>query len=450
MTNILILGAGKSTSYLISYLLRHAVECDWFLTVGDRDLALAQRSIEGHPRGQAVQLDINDAPTRAALVGKSKVVVNMLTRPYQHLVALECLNQGVHMVTASYEDPKVKSLDSEAHRKNILILNEMGFDPGIDHMLGMSVITRLRNQGGVISSFRSYGGGLPAPETTLNPFRYGVTWNPRNVLMAGEDGAIYKEDGHIRLLPFHHLFERTWTVDVEGVGTLEAYPNRDSLSYERVLGLKANHTIVRGTLRYPGWSETWQQIVYLGLANEVLAIPNLPDMSYKELTAMCLPQDIGTKRLDQHVATYLGISPTGKIMENLKWLGLFSEEKIGIRATTAADVMIHLIKEKLRMPGDALDIAVLVMEIECFYPTGQDRKERVRSTLVVRGKPGDHTAIATTVGLPIGIAVKLLVTSRLPLRGCHIPIHPAVYEPVVKEMRDEGLRWDEKTESVQE
>ena len=444
MKHILVLGAGKSTSYLISYLLRNAIEHDWFITVGDRRLDLARKSIEGHQRGQAIQLDINDASTRATLIAKSAVVINMLTRPYQHLVALECLNQGVHMVTASYEDPKVRALDSEAHRKNVLILNEMGFDPGIDHMLGMSVINRLRKRGGVVSSFRSYGGGLPAPNSTLNPFRYGITWNPRNVLMAGEDGAVYKEDGHIRLLPFHHLFERTWTVDVDGVGTLEAYPNRDSLAYEAVLGLKANHTIVRGTLRYPGWSETWQQIVYLGLANEVLAIPNLQEMTYQQLTAMCLPQDPRPGRIDQQVANYLGISPTGKIMENLKWLGLFSDKQIGFEASTAADAMIHLIQDKLRMPEDALDIAILVMEIECVYPNEQGRKEQARLTLVVQGRPGDHTAIAKTVGLPVAIGVKLLLTNRLPLTGCHIPIHPAVYEPVVEGMKEEGLEWTEE------
>ncbi|MCW5895727.1 MAG: saccharopine dehydrogenase NADP-binding domain-containing protein [Bacteroidetes bacterium] len=449
MKHILVLGAGQSTSYLISYLLQHAEQFDWFVTVGDHNAELATQRVAGHPRGQALQFDINDEPTRVALLKKAKIVVNMLPRPYQHLVALECLKNSSHMITASYEDPMVRKLETEAHRKNILILNEMGLDPGIDHMVGMALIQRIRNQGGVVNSFRSYGGGLPAPKAAPNPLNYAITWNPRNVLMAGEDGALYKEDGRINLLPFHQLFQRTWTVDVEGIGTLEAYPNRDSLAYESVLGLTMDHTIIRGTLRYPGWSETWQQIVYLGLANEALRIPNLKNMTYRELTEMALPQSQGPKKLEQQVANYLGISPTGKIMDNLKWLGLFSKEKIGVDVQTVAEVMIHLMKQKLRMPDGAQDMVVLVHEIECHYPNENNRKEQVTSTFIEYGEPGGHTAISKTVGMPAAIATKLVLTDRLPLTGCHIPTHPAVYEPVLKELVECGLVFKESAKVLE-
>ncbi|MGB6649940.1 MAG: saccharopine dehydrogenase C-terminal domain-containing protein, partial [Bacteroidota bacterium] len=315
MKHIVVLGAGQSTPFLISYLLKHAEENDWFVTVGDLNGALAERSVAGHPRGQGFAFDINDAPTRSALMSKAQVVINMLTRPYQYLVALECLNNGAHMLTASYEEPGIRSLDADAHRNNILILNEMGLDPGIDHMKAMQLIQRVRGRRGTVLSFVSYGGGLPAPEADTNPLRYAITWNPRNVLLAGEDGALYREEGKIKLLPFHQVFERTWTVNVEGVGTFEAYPNRDSLSYEKALGLRKDRTIIRGTLRYPGWSETWQHIVHLGLTNESLLIPGLEKMSYRDLTETCLPLSPEGAKLEHELADYLGISRTGRIME---------------------------------------------------------------------------------------------------------------------------------------
>ncbi|MCK5571387.1 MAG: saccharopine dehydrogenase NADP-binding domain-containing protein, partial [Bacteroidetes bacterium] len=219
MKHIVVLGAGQSTPFLISYLLRQAEENDWFVTVGDLSGELAERSVAGNPRGQGIALDINDAPTRTALISRAQVVINMLARPFQYLVALECLNNDTHMLTASYEAPRIRALDADAHRKNLLILNEMGLDPGIDHMRAMQLIESVRSRRGIITSFCSYGGSLPAPESIPNPLRYGITWHPRNVLMAGEDGALFREGGKIKLLPFHQVFERTWTVEVKGIGT---------------------------------------------------------------------------------------------------------------------------------------------------------------------------------------------------------------------------------------
>ncbi len=441
MKNILVLGAGQSTAYLVSHLLKHADENDWFVTVCDRDGQLAASHVAGHPRGQAITFDVNDATSRTALIKKASIVVNMLTRPFQHLLALECLNCGVHMVTASYEDPSVHAMDADAHRRNILILNELGLDPGIDHMIAMSLIQSVRGNGGEVRSFRSYGGGLPAPDSKINPLRYMITWNPRNVLLAGEDGAIFKEDGKVKLLPFYQIFEHTWTVDIEGIGTFEAYPNRDSLSYESALGLGLEHTIIRGTLRYPGWSETWQQIVRLGLTNEVLRVPHLKDLTYRELTEMCIPHDLPGSKLEHQVASYLGISPTGTIMQNLKWLGLFSNEKIGIEAKTVSEAMIKLLKAKLRRPPDVRDMVVLYHELEAQYSGKDGRSERITSTFVEYGEPEGFTAIARSVGLPIAIAVRLILNGRIPLTGCHIPTHAAIYGPILEELETQGFRF---------
>ncbi len=443
MKQILIIGAGQSTASLVNYLLERAQERDWFVIVADRNVELARQKAAGHPRSQAIGFDVNDAATRSTLIGKAQIVVNMLPRPYQHLIALECLNYNASMITASYADPLVERLDADAHRKGVLILNEMGVDPGIDHMVAMSIIQRVHAQKGFVTSLRSYGGGLPAPESQVNPLRYAITWNPRNVLMAGEDGALYKEDGKIKLLPFYHIFQRTWTVDIEGLGTFEVYPNRDSLSYKAELGLQREHTIIRGTLRYPGWSETWQQIIHLGLANEVLRIPQLKDLTYRELTEMCLPQTESKRKLEQRVAEYLGISPTGRIMENLRWLGLFSKEPIGFDAQSVADVMIALIRQKLQMPPGGRDMVILRHEIEAVYPEEKDRKESITSTLIEYGDPGGQTAIAKTVGLPMAIAVELILDGKLPLTGCHIPTHPAVYEPVLAKLSQSGISFQE-------
>ncbi len=439
MKQVLVLGAGQSTSYLIAHLLDRAQEHDWFVTVCDSNGALARERVAGHPRGQAISFDINDSAARTALMTKAQVVVNMLTRPYQYQIASDCINNGAHMLSASYEDPKVSALEADAHKKNVLILNEMGLDPGIDHMTAMSLIQKVRSNGGVVASLRSYGGGLPAPEAITNPLRYAITWNPRNVLMAGEDGALYKEDGKLKLLPFHQVFQRTWSVDIDGLGTFEAYPNRDSLAYKADLGLGKESTIIRGTLRYPGWCETWQQVVHLGLANEALHIAELKNMTYRELTEMCLPPSGGKSKLEHQVANYLGISPTGRIMENLRYLGLFSKEKIGSNVDTVADAMIHLIREKLQMPEGARDIVILMHELDVTYPEDGGRAEKITATMIEYGEPGGFTAIAKTVGMPIAIAAELLMTDRLSITGCLIPTHPAVYEPVLQLLQQNGL-----------
>ncbi|MBL7995582.1 saccharopine dehydrogenase NADP-binding domain-containing protein [bacterium] len=440
---ILILGAGQSTSALIAYLLNHAEEQDWFIIVADRDESLVKQRLNGHPRSQGVRLDVNDAATRTALIAKSAVVINMLTRPFQQMIAVDCLSNGAHMLSASYEDPKVRALDTEAHRRNLAIINELGLDPGIDHMSGMSLINRVHTNGGIITSFKSYGSGLPAQELDTNPLRYVITWNPRNVLMAGEDGAVYKENGKVKMLPFHQLFQRTWSVDIEGLGSFEAYPNRDSLSYEAALGLAKVKTIIRGTLRFPGWSETWQQVVFLGLANESLHMARLNEMTYRDMTEMFVPADVGGTSLEQRVANHLGINPTGRIMSNLKWLGLFSRDVIGIDANTVADVMIHLIKNKLRMPAKGRDMVILRHELEVEYRDPKLRKELITSTMVDYGIANGETAIAKTVGLPVAITAKLLLTGKIPLRGCQIPTHPAIYEPVLRELEIQGIKFDE-------
>ncbi len=444
MKTILILGAGKSTPVLITYLLQNAERENWKLIVADQDEGLARERLNGHPRGTAERLDIRDTEKRVRLLKSSDVVINMLTRPFQHMIALECLHLNTHVLTASYEDPKVGQLHQEAIDRNVLILNEMGLDPGIDHMSGMAMVERVRNKGGMVTGFRSYGGGLPAPEMRPNPLNYVITWNPRNVLMAGEDGAIFKEDNRTYVLPFHEIFRRTWPVQIPGIGRMEAYPNRDSLAYIGILGLDHVHTMIRGTLRYPGWSETWYHLVRLGLTNEILRIPNLKDITYGEMVGMFLPNH-SKDELEQEVAEYLDVNPTGEIMDKLRWLGLFSDDKIGFDARTISDVMLHLIQDKLAMPKDGRDMVILMHEIEATYPDEKNRVEMLRSLMIDYGKPNGPTAIAHSVGLPVAITARLLLRGELNITGCRIPTRKEIYEPVLRELAKEGIGFTETT-----
>ncbi len=445
MKHILILGAGLSSKYLITTLLQQAEQNDWFVTVGDRDTQLARRVIDRHPSGSATHFDVDDAEMRSTQIENADIVVNMLPPTYQHIVAQDCIAHGRHMVSASYESKRIRDLDSDANRKGVLILTEMGLDPGIDHMIAMSMVQKVRKRGGRIKAFKSYGGALPAQSSAdCNPLGYFITWNPRNVVMAGEHGAQYMEKGKIKLIPFHNVFQDTWLVDIDGIGSMEVYPNRETLAYKSNFDLNHAQTIIRGTIRYPGWSETWSQIVKLGMPNENLRIPRLSKMSYRDFTETFIPVEISGSDLESRVAKFLNINPTGKIMEQLRWLGLFSEETIGKVGETPAEVMVHLIKNKLKMEKGARDMVILYNEMDVSYTNDRTKREKVIMTLVDEGEPGGFTAIARTVGMPVAIATELLLKDKLPITGCQIPTHPAVYVPLLRELKKRGLSFKEK------
>ena len=449
MQNILVLGAGQSATFLIQYLLDHAVDHDWYVTVGDCDGELAARAVGGHPRGVPVAFDVNDGLARENHVERADVVVHLLPPRFQSLLAWDCVRHGTHLVSASYRSKAVREMETDIVRQGVLVLCEVGLDPGIDHMSAMSLIHRVHDAGGVIESFESYGGGVAAPdEGNGNPLRYWITWNPRNVVMAAEYGAQFLEGGKIKIVPWHSVFQHTWSIDVDGVGPMEAYPNRDSLAYRELYGLEQTKTFVRGTLRYPGWSETWDQIVRLGLPHEHIHIPNMAECSWAEMVEMFVPSSVPGAELEHRVANLLHISPTGRVMENLRWLGLFSNELIGIDGGTAAQAMIHLLRSRLALVEGARDMVILLHRLGVHYPEDDGRRETLTSTMTSIGAPGGTTAMARTVGLPAGVAVRLLLEERLPLTGCHIPTHPMVYQPVLEELEAEGLGFVERSTAV--
>jgi saccharopine dehydrogenase (NADP+, L-glutamate forming) len=447
MKRILVLGAGASSPYLIHHLLQLAQERDWFVTVGDRDPAAAASRVGGHDRGSAMAFDVNDLELLSSEIERADVVVNLLAPRFQPTIALECVQIGRPMVSASYRDDKIRDFDGDARRKGVLLLTEVGLDPGIDHMTAMVVIDRVKAGGGEVVSFESYGGGLPAPDTLDNPFGYVITWNPRNVVMAGERGAQFLDRGKIRIVPFHHLFQNSWPVEVPGVGRMEAYPNRDSLSYRELYGIPEAESMIRGTIRYPGFCETWTQIARLGLPNETLHIPRLADRSWADLVEMFLPTQTAGDDLAARVANFLHISPTGQIMQNLAWLGLFSQEKTGVDGDTAAAAMVELLNRKLRLDAGACDMVVLQHDFRVRYSEEDGRQERIVATLVAYGEPGGFTAMARTVGMPAAIATELILADRIPLTGCQIPTHPAVHRPILAELERRDLRMVETVES---
>lgn len=445
LKNVLVLGGGRSAVYLIAKLLEDAESEDLFLTVADQELAVAAAAIGDHAQATAVQLDIRDDALRSAQIKRSDLVIFMLPSTFQHLVAQDCVAHGRDMLSACYRYPATRSLDAEAKRQGILLLTEMGLDPGLDHMSAMALIRRVRGDGGRIEAFHSYGSGIPAPGQPHNPLRYVLTWGPRNVVLAGQAGAQYMEEGEIKIVPPHNVFDRTWPCNVDGVGTLEAYANRDALSYMKAFGLEHASTMIRGTLRYPGFCETWHQIVRLGLPNETLQIPDLARRSYAEVVEMFLPPGRRGATIQQRTAHHLQVSETGRVMENLRWLGLFSHAPIGCQGDTACAMMVHLLKQKLALGPGQRDLVLLVHELEVAYP---DRpRQRITSTFALKGDPGGFTAMSQAVGLPVAIAARLRLSGQLALTGSRIPTHPAVYQPILAELEAQGLSFAERRET---
>lgn len=449
MQHILVLGAGKSAPYLIHYLLRHAEELDWQVTVGDLLVEEARNLVAGHPRGRAIEFDMRDSAQVAREFKQADMVASMLAPTFQPDVARACLAHGCHLVTVSYTHPEVKAMHQEVKDRGLLFINELGLDPGIDHMSAAHAIRQIRTEGGRIMGFKSYGSGVPAPESIDNPMQYVITWNPQNVAKAGSAGAIYRYMGQTKVVPAHRVFNHTWPVSVEGVGLMEAYPNRDSLEYLEAFELEHVRTMIRATLRYPGYSETWHQIVALGLNNGSIRIPNLQQKSYRDVVKMFLPLEDRGKHVEMRTAKNLGINPTGAAIRNLSWLGLFSKDLVNTKGDTAADMLTDLLLEKLPLREGKRDMVVLLHEFDVEYPAGTRATELCHTkevhTMVHHGDLGGFTAMARTVGMPAGICMRLIAQGAIEERGCVIPRTPQIYEPALEELSRAGIAFTSRS-----
>jgi len=433
-TRLLLLGAGRSASSLIQYLLRHASTESWFLTVADVNPAHLAPVLAAHNAyARVVPFDIEDEALLDSLVSEADIVISMLPALFHPLVAQACLRHRRHLATASYVSPQIRELHDEALATGITLLMECGLDPGLDHMSAMRAIEHIRARGGKLTSFKSYCGGLLAPEAEAgNPWQYKFTWNPRNVVLAGQSTAKYLENGHPRFIPYQQLFARTETLTVPEYGDYEGYANRDSLSYRAPYGLDDIPTILRGTLRRPGYCAAWHALVRLGLTDDSVQLDNPASMTWRELVEAYLrPAKAPQTELALRLASYLGLDPQGEEMGRLNWLGLFSDRPVGQANATPAQLLERLLTEKWALQPHDHDLIVM-QHLFDFELEGQTR--RLTSSLTVRGDDATHTAMAKTVGLPLGMAVRRLAQGLLTQRGVVIPVDADLYEPILDEL----------------
>lgn len=440
MRKIVLIGAGRSSSSLIRYLLEHSESENWMLIVADVSEQMALEKTGGHPRSSVVRFDIGDEQARVALIGNADLVISMLPANMHLPVAMECLRQRKHLLTASYVSPEMQSLNDAVEMSGVLFLNECGLDPGIDHMSAMKIIDEIKSEGGQFESFRSYTGGLVAPESNDNPWGYKFSWNPRNVILAGQSTAKFIENGCYKYIPYSRLFRSAIPVYVNGV-EYGGYANRDSLSYRKHYGLEDIPTMIRGTLRYSGYCSAWNVFVQLGLTDDSFVIEDSARLTFKELVEAFVPSYIKGKTLRDRVATLCGYESQSKEMDMIEWTGILSDDRIGLNSATPAQILQHLLENKWKLNKD--DIDLIVMQHLFDYKIG-DRKFQLTSSLVVKGDDSTYTAMAKTVGLPLAISAKLLLNNKINLRGVRIPVYPELYLPVLKELSGLGITFTEK------
>lgn len=439
MTKILIIGAGRSATSLIEYLLQQSVIHNWQITVADFDLNLAQQKVAGHKHATAISLDIKNEEKRRNVIQEHDFVVSMLPAFMHGDVARDCVEFGKHMATASYVSAEMKALDSEAKKKNILLLNECGLDPGLDHASAMKVIDEIKHKGGEIVSFKSYCGGLVAPESNDNPWGYKFSWNPRNVVVAGQCTTQYLQDGELKFIPYNRLFKQKDVIEVEGYGRFDAYFNRDSISYIDVYGIQSVKTMVRGTLRQLGYCDAWQVFVKLGLTDDTSKIYHTDKLTYTSLIEAFLPPEKGT--LKERLRNFIGKDWSEQIETMLDYLEIFSNKKIMLREGTPAQLLQALLEEKWKLKAGDKDMVVMQHQFE--YREANKTK-RINSSLVVIGKNENHTAMALTVGLPLAITVKNFLIQKFTLSGVQTPVKKEIYEPLLKELEEQGIAFSEK------
>ena len=422
MKSIVLFGAGKSATCLIDYLTRICTEKNWILTIADADAEALRKKLIPSTFVHAIQVNVESPGERNLLIKKADLVISLLPPALHILIAKDCIFNLKNLLTASYVDEEIRKLSSAVREKKLLFLCEMGLDPGIDHMSAMQIIHKIRREGGIIDSFLSHTGGLVAPESDDNPWHYKISWNPANVVRAGSSGAIYKEDGNIKKLNYESLFENTGIAEIKPMGKLAWYPNRDSLAYIPVYGLESARSFIRTTLRHPDYCFGWKNLVKAGLTNDEKVIPSF----IKTISDWSQP-----------LLTF--VNNSNKYL--YEQLGLFQNEPLPAGAHTSAKILQALLEKNWKMKETDKDMILMLHEFEYLL---NNRRYSLRSSLVVKGENALRTAMAKTVGLPLGIAAKLILENRMTISGLHIPIIPEIYEPVLEELASEGIHFQEE------
>jgi len=442
MRKILVIGSGKSSSYLIKYFLDKSESENLHITIGDISLDNANKLIGNHNNAKAIILDVFDAKSRSEAINNADIVVSMLPARFHIEVAKDCIAFGKNMVTASYVSKEMQALDEDAKSKGLIFMNEIGVDPGIDHMSAMQVIDRIRDKGGEIILFESFTGGLVAPESDNNLWNYKFTWNPRNVVVAGQGGAAkFLQEGTYKYIPYNRLFRRTEFLEVDGFGRFEGYANRDSLKYQSVYGLDTAKTLYRGTMRRVGFSRAWQMFVILGMTDDSYTIDDSENMSYRDFVNAFLPYS-PTDSVELKFRHQLKIDQDDIVWEKLEELDVFNANKmVNLKKGTPAQILQKILMDSWTLAED--DIDMIVMYHKFGYKL--DGKEyQIDASMVTMGEDQTYTAMAKTVGLPVAIATMDILNGKITTPGVQIPISKEVYQPILKELADYGIIFKEK------
>ncbi len=440
MKKVLVLGAGLVARPLVNYLLGQP---DFYVTVADVEAGRASRLVAGHPRGTSEVLDIADRAALAAAIGRSDLVVSMVPYTFHPVVAELAIEQGRPMITASYVSPAMRALDARAKERGVILLNELGLDPGIDHMEAMRVIHEVHDAGGKVVGFKSWCGGLPAPEANTNPFGYKFSWSPRGVLLASKNSAKFLKDGRVVTVPAADLFARPETIGVPGLGEFEGYPNRDSVAYREAYGIPEASSVFRGTLRYPGWCETLRKMVEIGLLDDAPKDRTGGTFNGLMLELAQAPAGADTKAA---VSSRLGLEAGSAIPSRLEWLGLFEAKPLPAATGSALDNLTALMVDKLRYEEGERDMVVL--QHEFLVRTESGGTQRIVSTLVDYGVPGGDSSMSRTVGLPAAIGARLVLEGKFSSPGVHVPVEPEIYGPILEELENLGVLFEEKRQAL--
>ncbi|NOR29363.1 MAG: saccharopine dehydrogenase [Lutibacter sp.] len=442
MRKILLIGAGRSSSSLITYLLQKSFSENLHITIGDVSLELAKSILQNHKNGTAIALDIFNDEERQQAIKNSDIVISMLPAHLHLNVAKDCLNFGKSMVTASYISNEMKALNEEAIKKNLIFMNEIGLDPGIDHMSAMKVLDNIRDKGGKMLLFESFTGGLVAPECDDNLWNYKFTWNPRNVVLAGQGGAAkFLQEGKYKYIPYQKLFRRTEILTIDGYGKFEGYANRDSLKYKSIYGLDNILTLYRGTIRRVGYSRAWNIFVQLGMTDDSYTIEDSEQMSYRDFTNSFLAYNPNDS-VELKLRHYLKIDQDDIIWEKLLELDIFnSTKKVKLANATPAQILEKILKDSWTLKEDDKDM--IVMQHLFGYELNGE-KHQIESSMVCIGDNQTYTAMAKTVGLPVAIATLKILNGEITTPGVQIPITKEVYKPILKELEENGIIFKEK------
>ncbi len=441
MKKILIIGAGRSASSLIKYLLDKSESENLEVTIADLSVELAQKKTDNHPRAKAISLDIKNKDNRAKAIQNADLVISMLPA-FMHIeVAKDCVVFKKHLVTASYISPEMQALEEQVKANNLVFMNEIGLDPGIDHMSAMKVIDEIRAKGGKMLLFESFCGGLVAPESDNNLWNYKFTWNPRNVVLAGQGGvAKFIQEGRYKYIPYNKLFRRTEFFDIEGYGKFEGYANRDSLKYRSVYGLEDILTLYRGTIRRVGFSRAWNMFVQLGMTDDSYVMENSETMSYRDFINSFLPFDL-KDTVELKTRYQLGIEQDDIQWDKLVELDIFNPDKIvGLKNATPAQILEKILSESWKLDADDKDM--IVMYHKFGYELNGEKKQ-IDSKMVTLGEDQTYTAMAKTVGLPVAMAALQILNGKITTYGVQLPLHKEVYLPILNELVTFGIEFKE-------